>query len=107
MRIPEFFIPKDINGKPNPIQCDVHREASHLSAVVNLNYRGEEEGFSEEKQIACNLYIVYRELDRTEGEPLSFFGGKYVAGSDPVPSGDKKSIGCGSVERGSHTVVHR
>ncbi|KAI7754706.1 hypothetical protein M8C21_009466 [Ambrosia artemisiifolia] len=104
MKIPDIFVPEYIKDIKNPLY-DEYREAAHLPpAMVDLNFHGKEESFSNERQIACNLSAVYRELVRTEGDPLSFFGGKYVAGSAPVPNGDKS---VSTVERGSHTAVHR
>ncbi|KAD3066359.1 hypothetical protein E3N88_34239 [Mikania micrantha] len=104
MPIPEMFVPETIAGKPNPLY-DVYRNADHIKdRIVDLDYGGTDRGLPNEKQIESNLCTVYRELVRNGADTLSFFGGKYAAGNDPVLIGDKS---IGSVERGSHTAVHR
>ncbi|KAI7744339.1 hypothetical protein M8C21_024893 [Ambrosia artemisiifolia] len=105
MPLPDIFVPKDVNGKPNSLY-DVYRDTGHLSpTMVDLSYsKGKEKGLSNQTQLACNLATVYRDLVRNGGDTVSFFGGKYVAGNAPVKNGAQS---VGSVESGSHTAVHR
>ncbi|KAM0050074.1 putative catechol oxidase [Helianthus debilis subsp. tardiflorus] len=95
MLIPEIFVTKVVNGKPNSLY-DVYRDTPHLPpAIVDLGFDLVNKGLSNETQIACNLSTVYRDLVRNGGDTLSFFGGKYVAGEKPDQSGAKS---VGSVE---------
>ncbi|KAI7744338.1 hypothetical protein M8C21_024892 [Ambrosia artemisiifolia] len=111
MQIPEMFIPETIYCNPNPLQVEVHREASHLPSekepkIVDLTWspvNRAEQGLPYEKQKACNLETVYRDMVRNGHDTPSFFGGKYVVGSDEISIRDKS---VGSVESGSHTAVH-
>ncbi|KAK1439689.1 hypothetical protein QVD17_05509 [Tagetes erecta] len=102
MPIPKMFL-QDIHGILNPLY-DVYRNCDHvLDRIVDLDYDGTDKDVSDQKQIACNLSTVYRDLIRNGGDTLSFFGGEYVAGDKPVASGAKS---VGSVEAGCHTAVH-
>ncbi|XP_076913457.1 polyphenol oxidase I, chloroplastic-like [Bidens hawaiensis] len=104
MPIPEIFLAKDYNGKPNPLY-DVYRDAGSVEdRIVDLAFQGRDKNRSEQTQIICNLNTVYRDLVRNGADTLSFFGGKYVAGK-PAEGLSKPSAG--SVEAGSHTAVHR
>ncbi|KAD3066730.1 hypothetical protein R6Q59_019070 [Mikania micrantha] len=103
MPIPEMFVPETIDGKPNSLY-DVYRNADHIKdRIVDLDYYGEDKNIPDKQQVLCNLSTVYRDLVRNGGDTLSFFGGVYVAGDDPVENGAKS---VGSVEAGSHTSVH-
>ncbi|KAD3066354.1 hypothetical protein R6Q59_019062 [Mikania micrantha] len=104
MPIPEMFVPEKIDGKPNSLY-DVYRDANHIKArIVDLDYDGKDKDIPDKQQVLCNLSTVYRDLVRNGGDTLSFFGGVYVAGDDPVANGAQS---VGSVEAGSHTAVHR
>ncbi|KAK1439697.1 hypothetical protein QVD17_05517 [Tagetes erecta] len=104
MPIPEMFIPKNTSGIPNPLY-NVYRDATHVQKrLLDLDYDNVEKDISNQAQIECNLTTVYRDLIRNGADTLSFFGGKYSAGSSPVENGDKS---VGSVEVGTHTAVHR
>ncbi|KAK1424036.1 hypothetical protein QVD17_19347 [Tagetes erecta] len=104
MRIPEIFIPENVNGKPNPLY-DVYRDARHIKEVViDLDYDRKDKFVPDEIQIAYNLCTIYRDLIRNGGDTISFFGGVYIAGDSPVSNNDPS---VGSVEAGSHTAVHR
>ncbi|KAI3786458.1 hypothetical protein L1987_40151 [Smallanthus sonchifolius] len=104
MRIPEIFILKDVNGKPNPLY-DVYRDAWHIKQVViDLDYDHIDKGISDEMQITRNLCTMYRDMIRNGGDTISFFGGNYIAGDSPVANNDPS---VGSLEAGSHTAVHR
>ncbi|KAI3695313.1 hypothetical protein L1987_78308 [Smallanthus sonchifolius] len=104
MRIPEIFIPKDVNCKPNTLY-DVYRDAWHIKQVViDLDFDHIDKGIPDEMQIARNLCTMYRDLIRNGGDTIRFFGGKYIAGDSPVANNDPS---VGSLEAGSHTAVHR
>ncbi|KAD3066728.1 hypothetical protein R6Q59_019073 [Mikania micrantha] len=103
MPIPEMFVPETIDGKPNSLY-DVYRNAKHIKdRIVDLDYYDEDKNIPDKQQVLCNLSTVYRDLVRNGGDTLSFFGGVYVAGDDPVENGAKS---VGSVEAGCHTAVH-
>ncbi|MBA0662920.1 hypothetical protein Goklo_006983 [Gossypium klotzschianum] len=92
MSMPEIYV-----GSNSPLY-DSKRDLSHLPpSLVNLD-GGKDNGFSRERQIKCNLNLMYREMVRAK-TPSLFFGKSYRAGCPPSP-------GPGSVEDGSHIAVH-
>ncbi|KAH1055294.1 hypothetical protein J1N35_033359 [Gossypium stocksii] len=93
MSMPEIYV-----GSNSPLY-DSKRDLSHLppSLVNDLN-GGKDNDLSRERQIKCNLTLMYREMVRTK-TPSLFFGKAYSAGFTPDP-------GAGSVENGSHIAVH-
>ncbi|MFQ6658019.1 hypothetical protein Gotur_027465 [Gossypium turneri] len=92
MSMPEIYV-----GCNSPLY-DSKRDLSHLPpSLVNLK-DGKYNDFSRERQIKCNLNLMYREMVRTK-TPSLFFGKSYRAGCPPSP-------GPGSVELGSHIAVH-
>nr|GEX34811.1 putative domain, di-copper centre, polyphenol oxidase [Tanacetum cinerariifolium] len=108
MTIPQIFVDeKDddpLFGNKNPLY-DVYREARHLPPkVVDLFFSGNKEFAKDElesdRQRACNLSMVYKDLIRNATDWKGFFGGEYTAGNmTGTPS-------VGSVESNSHTAVH-
>ncbi|KAJ0448531.1 putative catechol oxidase [Helianthus annuus] len=55
MSIPEIFVTKVVNGKPNSLY-DVYQDTPHLPpAIVDLGFDIVNKGLSNETQIACNL----------------------------------------------------
>nr|QOC60273.1 aurone synthase [Dahlia pinnata] len=103
MPIPEIFLPKDVNGKVNPLYDEFRDANSVKDRIVDLDFGGKDKDRPAKQQIYCNLNTVYRDLVRNGGDTLSFFGGEYVAGVIPPD----KTPSAGSVEAGSHTAVHR
>nr|XP_043620775.1 polyphenol oxidase I, chloroplastic-like [Erigeron canadensis] len=109
MQIPEMFLyekcnPKYLGDKCNPLY-DEYRDPKHQPPqLVNLQFNGDDKDSDTIDLIKRNLFTVYRDLVRNGGDTISFFGGMYVAGDDPVRNGDPS---VGSVEASSHTAVHR
>ncbi|XP_071686818.1 polyphenol oxidase, chloroplastic-like [Rutidosis leptorrhynchoides] len=114
MQIPAIFgtegIPnpylRESNGSllgNNPLY-DKYRNPHHQQPpLVDLSYSGKDGDRTIDLQKKCNFFTVYRDLIRNGTDAKSFFGGRYVSGSEPVANGDKS---VGSVEAGSHTAVH-
>ncbi|KAL7584247.1 hypothetical protein Lser_V15G45498 [Lactuca serriola] len=108
MTIPHFFVEKQCNNYKvkngeNPLY-DEYRDASHLRyEMIDLDYSGRNRDLCyDQKEI--NLATMNRQMMRNAFDATSFFGGKYVAGDEPIPRGDNV---VGSVEAGCHTAVHR
>ncbi|MFS7947024.1 putative catechol oxidase [Helianthus anomalus] len=107
MPIPEMFLPEVVNGKPNSLY-DIYRDANHIKQrIVDLDYDGKDKDITNQTQVLCKLSTVYRDLVQNGADAISFFGGEYVDGDSPVGNGDPSVGSDGSVEAGSHTVVHR
>ncbi|KAI3509707.1 hypothetical protein L1887_25220 [Cichorium endivia] len=101
MNLPAFF---EDEGKKNPA-FDAYRNVNHLApAIVDINYGGVDTGTPCIQQIGTNLSLMYKQMVRNAGDPLSFFGGTYKAGDDAKANNDPS---VGSVEAGCHTAVHR
>nr|XP_043620652.1 polyphenol oxidase I, chloroplastic-like [Erigeron canadensis] len=99
MELPEIFL----GDESNPLY-DVYRDPKHQPPLlVDLAFNGSDKD-PDIDQKECNLFAVYRDLVRNASDTKSFFGGEYVAGDEPIKSGDKS---IGSVEAGTHTAVHR
>nr|GLL47815.1 polyphenol oxidase I, chloroplastic-like [Ipomoea trifida] len=95
MTTPSMFLPTtsplyDVNRNPN----------NSPTNVVDLNYKGQDRGLTNDELIAENLVAVYRSMVTHAGTAESFMGAKYVTGTAPSP-------GQGSVENIPHTPVHR
>ncbi|KVI02148.1 Polyphenol oxidase, central domain-containing protein, partial [Cynara cardunculus var. scolymus] len=106
MTIPAMFEPDPAKGDPrkNPI-FNAYRDAKHLPpVVVDIDYNGKERGASCIDQISINLAAMYKQMISSATDPISFFGGEYKAGDDPVNMGSPL---IGSIESGCHTAVHR
>ncbi|CAI9294971.1 unnamed protein product [Lactuca saligna] len=105
MTLPAFF--EDGNNRQEKLQnpaFDAFRNTSHFApAIVDLDYKGEDSGAPSAKQININLTQMNSQMIRNAHDTRSFFGGRYVAGNDPIPRGDKS---IGSIEAGCHTAVH-
>ncbi|KAI3457550.1 hypothetical protein Pfo_014213 [Paulownia fortunei] len=79
---------------------DELRNLDHLPpAIVNLNYDGQDPTDTS-TIIPNNLTEMYKEMVSNATQLEDFYGAKYVTGTPPDP-------GAGTVERGSHTAVHR
>ncbi|KAI3781696.1 hypothetical protein L2E82_11718 [Cichorium intybus] len=101
MEIPTVF---EEGGKSNPLFTS-YRNVNHLRpAIIDLDYQMEERNHSPLDQIRINLCIMNRQMKRNASDAASFFGGKYVAGSNPIFRGDPS---VGSIEAGCHTAIHR
>lgn len=110
MTIPQMFVEENDNDPffeyKNPL-FDVYRDTRHLPPkVVDLFFSGAKlannfaDELDSERQKACNLSMVYKDLIRNATDWKGFFGGEYTAGNMTV----KPSVG--SVESNSHTAVH-
>ncbi|KAI3809646.1 hypothetical protein L1987_19243 [Smallanthus sonchifolius] len=100
MMMPEIFAMEEDN---NPL-FDPNRNRGHdPPTILNLEFFGQENEYSNETQIECNLITVRRDLITNGCDTISFFGGAYVAGNPPPGTRDDS---VGSVEAGSHTAMH-
>ncbi|PWA84341.1 Polyphenol oxidase, central domain-containing protein [Artemisia annua] len=96
---PMFEDPVDNDLRRNSI-FNAYRDARHLPpAIVDLEYNGRERGASCIDQLGINMSTMYKQMISNAPDYISFFGGEYRAGQDPI------SI-VGSIERGAHTAMH-
>nr|XP_043622604.1 polyphenol oxidase I, chloroplastic-like [Erigeron canadensis] len=100
MEIPEIFL----GDESNPLY-DFFRDPKHLPPrVVDLAYSGKDQDIDPSlDQKECNLITMHRDMITNAVDDISFFGGVYVGGSEPVKNGDPS---IGSVEAGCHTAMH-
>ncbi|KAI3702736.1 hypothetical protein L6452_28488 [Arctium lappa] len=106
MTIPAMFEPDPAKENPrrNPI-FNPYRDANHLPpVVVDIDYNGTERGAPCIDQIGINLAAMYKQMISNATDPISFFGGMYKAGDDPINMGSPL---IGTIESGCHTAVHR
>ncbi|GKB36204.1 putative domain, di-copper centre, polyphenol oxidase [Tanacetum coccineum] len=110
MTIPQIFVEeKDedpLFGNKNPLYDEYRNELHYPPKVVDLffNEGKAKNELDRERQIACNLSMVYKDLKSNATDCKSFFGGTYTAGPPGQDTTDKPSVG--SVEGNSHTAVH-
>ncbi|CAI9294972.1 unnamed protein product [Lactuca saligna] len=104
MTLLAFF--EDGNNRKEKLEnpaCEAFRNTSYF-AIADLNYSGDDSGFPCAQQISINLTQMNNQMTRNVHDTRSFFGGKYVAGSDPIPNRDSS---IGSIEVVCHTTIHR
>nr|XP_043629003.1 polyphenol oxidase I, chloroplastic-like [Erigeron canadensis] len=93
MRIPSYF------NDPNSSLFDSKRNQDHLNAVIDLGYHASNTDTPEQDTVSNNLAIMYRQMVTNATDPISFFGGEYRAGTEPIDGG-------GSIEQIPHIPIH-
>ncbi|KAG6393860.1 hypothetical protein SASPL_144434 [Salvia splendens] len=97
-----MHLPSIFDNEKSPLYNTNRNPLHRPPAVVDLQYTNDKpEPTDDERLVRSNLATMYNEMMRVR-KPEDFMGQSYLAG-DEVPPPAK----AGTVERGSHTSIHR
>ncbi|KVF93361.1 Polyphenol oxidase, central domain-containing protein [Cynara cardunculus var. scolymus] len=110
MSMPGFFEGKTLPSNDPAISpplnpaFDAFRNVDHLPpAILDIDYNNTASAdFTCVQQIGSNLSLMYKQMITNSPNSETFFGGKFIAGDDPISIQNSK----GPMESGVHTAAH-
>ncbi|CAM0948328.1 unnamed protein product [Alopecurus aequalis] len=98
--VPEGMqMPSEFANSSSPLYDPVRNPMHVPPKVVDLNYIGSENNFTDEQQIQQNLRVMYKQMITNAALPSLFHGQPFRAGQADRP-------GSGTVERSPHNTMH-
>ncbi|CAM0948327.1 unnamed protein product [Alopecurus aequalis] len=98
--VPEGMqMPSEFTNASSPLYDPVRNPMHVPPKVVDLNYRGSENNFTDEQQIQQNLRVMYKQMITNAALPSLLHGQPFRAGQADRP-------GAGTVERSPHNTMH-